>query len=778
MAELKTQIVNTNFAIWGLIIAIIFFMNGVCLGLTSAGVSAANVDKKVNPPSNSAQATSAQKPPGNTPTKPNNGPARQTSKTGAPVPTKEWRIFFWILGALGTITIAVISRVLGQSVSDWLKEKKVRKKLQKDTYTINEIKVAAADRSRIYIYQDCQDNDPAADTTSVQRRSVFAELDRLLGPPLQARIIMILADSGMGKTALLSKYYAYHWNSAKRSAKFNLLVVPLNRQDADKIIGLVPMEKRNQTVLFLDSLDEDPFANIDCQRRLRDIAVLAAQFHCVLVTSRTQFFSNEAAITIPAPIPVIAGPVGLGETPPVSFMKIYLSPFSHIQMRRYLRKRFLLRFHPKTYFHARSTAKRFADLISRPMLLTYIQDLVNEKRELRYTFEVYQVIVEQWLKREVTVKHLAKNSSMLLNFSYKMAGDLFAKGLDRLSENELKNIAVPFTVELDYMEIQQRSLLNRDDKGNWKFAHNSIMEYLLVRECFNGDGQPFWVSAGRPWTDQMKLFAREMSDSKKFEEFNGINIKGTDPNFMATPFTGLELDRSFTCFDVKYHLRWIPPGKFVMGSPAEEQQRNYDENQHEVILTKGFWLADTTVPQVLWTKVMGENPSGFQEINSPVENVTWDECQEFIRLLNEIVPGLKVRLPSEAEWEYACRAGTKTPFSFGENITTDQVNYDGNKPYPKGKKGPYRKYYLPVKALPCNGWGLFQMHGNVWEWCQDLYGEYPTGSVTDPLGPSFGTERVLRGGSWSCHGCHCRSAMRWHSVDRKFRAGLRLARGY
>jgi len=777
MAESKTQISVTNIAILGAVLATIVFVNGECFGLTMIGVPAAVEDKKTNPPSNGVQATPDQKPPINSQTKPNNVLTPQTSKPRPSVPSKRWNYFFWLLGVLGTITTAVVGRVLGQFVLDWLKERKIRKKLQKDPYTINEIKVAAADHSRVYIYQDCQNNDPSGDTASVQRRSVFAELDHLLGPPLQARIIMILADSGMGKTALLSKYYAYHWSSTKRSAKFNLVVVPLNRQDADRIIGLVPMEKRNQTVLFLDSLDEDPLANIDCQRRLQDIAVLANQFHCVLVTSRTQFFSNEAAITISAPIPVIAGPVGLGETPPVSFKKIYLSPFSNIQMRQYLRKRFLLRFHPITFFHARTTAKQFADLISRPMLLTYIQDLVNEKRELRYIFEVYQIIVEQWLKREVTVKHLAKNSTELLGFSHKMAGELFANGLDRLSEHELKNMALSFTVVLDYMEIQQRSLLNRDDKGNWKFAHRSIMEYLLVRECFNFDMQPFWVSAVRPWTDQMKLFAREMSHSKKFEKFNGINIKGINPDFMATPFTGLELEGSFTCFNVEYNLRWIPPGKFDMGSPAEEQQRQTDEKLHEVILTKGFWLADTTVTQALWTKVTRRNPASYQVKDLPVENVSWDDCQEFIRLLNEIIPGLEVRLPSEAEWEYACRAGTRTPFLFGENITPDQVNYNGNCPYAKGRKGEYRKRYVSVKELPCNEWGLFQMHGNVWEWCQDWYGEYATGSVTDPQGPSSGMERVLRGGSWSCHASHCRSAMRWHSGGAKFRPGLRLARG-
>ena len=109
---------------------------------------------------------------------------------------------------------------------------------------------------------------------------------------------------------------------------------------------------------------------------------------------------------------------------------------------------------------------------------------------------------------------------------------------------------------------------------------------------------------------------------------------------------------------------------------------------------------------------------------------------------------MNARLPTEAEWEYACRAGTNTPFSFGDNITPEQVNYDGNYPYADGKKGLYREKTVPVKSLPANAWGLYEMHGNVWEWCQDWYGDYPAEPVTNPEGSQAGVERVVRGGSW------------------------------
>jgi formylglycine-generating enzyme required for sulfatase activity len=230
---------------------------------------------------------------------------------------------------------------------------------------------------------------------------------------------------------------------------------------------------------------------------------------------------------------------------------------------------------------------------------------------------------------------------------------------------------------------------------------------------------------------------------------------------------------------VRQQLRWIEPGEFMMGSPENEAQREDNEIQHQVSISNGFWLADTVCTQALWQAVMGKNPSKFEGEDRPVDSVNWKDAQRFIEKLNAIVPGQGFRLPKEAEWEYACRAGTETPFWFGDQITPEQVNYDGNYPYVDGKKGQYRKVTLPVKALTCNGWGLYQMHGNVWEWCQDWYGDYDLNSLVDPTGPAEGRQRVLRGGSWLSFGGSMRSAQRF-ADDPGFRSrecGFRLARG-
>ena len=211
-------------------------------------------------------------------------------------------------------------------------------------------------------------------------------------------------------------------------------------------------------------------------------------------------------------------------------------------------------------------------------------------------------------------------------------------------------------------------------------------------------------------------------------------------------------------------LRWIEPGTFWMGSQEDELERDSNEGpRHEVTLRRGFWLADSACTQALWQAVMGNNPSRFKDDpQQPVEQVSWHDVQAFLQRLQELWPGCQVDLPSEAEWEYACRAGTQSPFSFGTNINPQQVNYYGENPYPGGEKGEYLAKTVPVKSLPANPWGLYEMHGNVYEWCKDGQRTYDEQAQIDPLGPMTGDDnpRTVRGGSWISDAGRARSADR------------------
>jgi formylglycine-generating enzyme required for sulfatase activity len=240
-------------------------------------------------------------------------------------------------------------------------------------------------------------------------------------------------------------------------------------------------------------------------------------------------------------------------------------------------------------------------------------------------------------------------------------------------------------------------------------------------------------------------------------------------------------------------LRYIEPGQFWMGSPEVEHGRVDDEGpQHMVTISQGFWLADTVCSQALWQAVMGDSPSDFYAKkgggpNHPVERVSWGDIQPFLQKLSAMLPAdFMASLPTEAEWEYACRAGTCTPFWFGEDINTDQANFIGDNPYRGSKKGVYRKETVPVDSFGPNGWGLYQMHGNVWEWCGDKFQRYGSAAVLDPglaqvLSPQGDQgshpERAIRGGGWGSTARGVRSACRsrnWRDRRDGF-LGFRLA---
>ena len=232
---------------------------------------------------------------------------------------------------------------------------------------------------------------------------------------------------------------------------------------------------------------------------------------------------------------------------------------------------------------------------------------------------------------------------------------------------------------------------------------------------------------------------------------------------------------------VEFAFRYCPPGEFMMGSPEKEEGRSDKETpRHKVILTKGYWLMETELTQKQWKALTSEKSSRFKGDDLPVEWINWDDCQELIKKLNDHSSkpsGWQFNLPTEAQWEYACRAGAETPFFWGSSLNGDKANCNGNNPYGTTTKGKYLKKTSPTGSYAPNAWGFYDMHGNVWEWCQDWYGNYPEGEAIDPVGADAGSRRVVRGGGWFLNAVHCRSATRgWFKPDeRRDFLGVRLA---
>jgi formylglycine-generating enzyme required for sulfatase activity len=205
----------------------------------------------------------------------------------------------------------------------------------------------------------------------------------------------------------------------------------------------------------------------------------------------------------------------------------------------------------------------------------------------------------------------------------------------------------------------------------------------------------------------------------------------------------------------------IPGGTFIMGSPENEAERCSDESPQHQVTVPSFYMGKYELTQAQYQAITGTNPSNFKGDNRPVERVSWNDAVAFCEKLSQKT-GKKYRLPSEAEWEYACRAGTTTPFYFGESITPDLVNYYGNYTYASTPKRKYRQQTTDVGTFPPNSFGLYDMHGNVWEWCQDDYQKNYINAPTDGsalTSPSV-SHKTLRGGSWYINPGYCRSAYR------------------
>ena len=622
------------------------------------------------------------------------------------------------------------------------------------------------DLDRCYVIPDLQDFNPPDEANSpsliVSRQPAFQIVADFLGRPslneIGQRCLFVLGDAGMGKTSLLLMLAFRHFSTTP-SRDRDCVLLKLGPDTLERIAA-VPHPAR--TVLLLDSLDEDPAAHDHpqgAQGRLLDLLPRLVGFHRIILTCRSQFFpENSPHLT------TLQGHfvVGSFECP----LK-YLSLFNDTQVEAYLRKKYdrsqILRLvraltggeEPKLA-KAREAAKAMESLRLRPLLLSRIDDFVNDAGQgcvdFHNTYAVYHRLVDQWLMRDAQ-KHAGMSAEESWRVAILLALHLTRLGVRKLGRDALAQ--VPGLEEIPRFKLEARSLLNRNKDREYQFAHNTIQEFLLVHAILvpRADFDPRGLDLSREaW--------RLVQDGKKFLKLSALNLRGARVGFLDAPI-------GFALATCGTELVPIAPDEFLMGSPTDEKGRYEWETQHQVRLTKPFWIGRHPVTQAEYEAVMGDNPSDFKGPRRPVENVDWHQAMAFCAKLTEraraagcLLEGFVFRLPTDAEWEYACRAGTTSAFNDGSDCTKPTGKdpalerlgwYDknsGNETHLVGEKQP-------------NAWGLHDMHGSVWEWCLDGQRKFTSKAQTDPLGPEApDARRGVRGGSgWSGAGL-CRSASR------------------
>ena len=575
------------------------------------------------------------------------------------------------------------------------------------------------------------------------------------------RFYLILADSGMGKTTFMVNLYLRYHAFFNRHRRRKMRLFRFSYPDTMTQVAAIKYEEAKDTILLLDALDEDPFivskdpAMTDAQafqKRLDDIIEATRNFAEVVVTCRTQYFPGQEddpyELKVKRP----------DERGFYTLKKFYISPFTMDEVGQYLRKKY--GYLPFVHYNKKKRALQVIGqakhLVMRPMMLSYIDLLVGNTRDLNSDYAIYETLIEEWLKREadkrkyreadrkVFIENLRKVSEQTAIALWQVR---LAENRAHLTKSEAVAIAEQNDIPLRPEEVTGQSLLTCDGLGNWKFAHKSVWEFLLAKRIFSDTA-----------------FARTF-------HFTGMD--------MVKQFVGQKLPGGFV---------YVEGGEFERGDP-----------KHKVKLG-GFWMSKYPVTQAEYMRVTSKpNPAKFKnDKNNPVEQVSWMDAAVFCNQLNEqsgfsktyddkgnlinaagkpagqIAEVSGFRLPTEAEWEYAARGGNQSlGYEYSGSKELKEVGW-----YDKNAGGKTH----PVGRLKPNELGLYDMSGNVWEWCGDWYDEkyyevcQGKGTVEDPPGPESGSYRVIRGGSWNGSAEDCRSALRGGSNpgNRNNALGFRL----
>ncbi|RWX45610.1 Formylglycine-generating enzyme, required for sulfatase activity, contains SUMF1/FGE domain [Candidatus Electrothrix aarhusensis] len=620
----------------------------------------------------------------------------------------------------------------------------------------------------LYIEPYLQDRNPAdvmqEDLLAAARQPAFERINEFFqgSLPLEKdgrHQMFILSDAGMGKTSLLLMIKLMHLTSFWPPGH-NCALLKLGDDTLERVQAL---PNKGETVLLLDALDEDPQAWKRIRDRLLDLLRASEDFRRVIVSSRTQFFPEMESDRLGRPeIKVLSGyhcPV------------LYLAPFTDVQVQEFIHRKLSLNWYHYLRFQAGQIKKdrekavclleHMQDLRMRPMLLQHIDKLlVAECRQDWNAYTVYEALVAEWLDREVRKlreqhdQQRVPERKELFHACLRIAEQMERGGGDRriISEESLQQLiqADENIAWLEKFELGGRSLLNRNSDRAFRFSHYTIQEFLLAWGLVNKqlvDKEPLRA------TDQLVRFI-DLADGIA-EYFDQIILpEAFDPiayvrRYKASWPVPLQIQHRLRNGDTGPEMVLLPGGRFRMGDIQGDGDKD-EQPMHEVELDSvviGRYPVTFAEYDIFCEIAERRKPDdeGWGRGQRPVINISWQDATAYCVWLTRET-GLTYRLPTEAEWEYACRAGSEFSWCFGddEKHLGEHAWYtenSGKKTYPVGTKKP-------------NAWGLHDMHGNVWEWCGDWYGEkyyadcQRQGTVKTPPGPVKGEGRVIRGGSW------------------------------
>ena len=561
------------------------------------------------------------------------------------------------------------------------------------------------------------------------------------------KFYLILADSGMGKTTFMLNLYVQYHSFFNFGRKYKMRLYPFGDERIIDMIKKIDTEEAKDTILLLDAFDEDKkllkleateelTAEERFRKRMDEIIDAVRDFREVIITSRTQYFPGQEKEDYELKIPRFDGK-GFH-----TLAKMYLSPFDPKEVNRYLNKKYgRLRFwNRKKKQLATNIIHNSPKLMVRPMLLSYVDLLVEGKKEFKNTYEIYETLIEKWIEREADKRKRHSERDVfkynLHQYSKLVALEIYEErknsNMFHLTKERALEVARNHEIELKNYEITGQSLLTRDAEGNWKFAHKSILEYFIAKEAIE-------------------------------------NFEFTE----QVDFTGIDMAKQFYDEVIPDGFVFVKGGIFVMGSNKKEDPYTM-RPAHEVKLAD-YYIAKYPVTQKQWKVVMDIEPSQFRGDEFPMGWISWGEVQQFIKKLNKKT-NESYRLPTEAEWEYAARGGNKSKgYKYAGSDDLDEVGWyvenSSEKPRPVGQKKP-------------NELGVYDMSGNVSEWCEDHHDERyyedckKKGIVNNPRATKTSSDRIRRGGGFKSYSDSCSTSYReyMHRVNRDTFIGFRLVR--